>query len=253
VTEKTEIVLNVEPPVETNATTEEVTYGGFKTVEELVAAHAALTATQTTPAKTAEEIAADEAAALETTEGDKPTLEIPAGDDEAQKVVEGAGLDWDALNAEYAKDGKLSEETYEKLAKSSIPRDAVDTYIQGKQAQADAYDAAVYGTAGGAEAYGSLVSWAKSALSESEKVAFNDSVTSGDPARAKLAVEALTARHAKTHGTPPQNLLNGKKAATGVEPFKSQAEVTVAMNSRQYKTDPAFRAAVVERLALSEF
>jgi len=252
VTEKTEIVLNVEPPVETDPTSE-VTYGGFKTVEELVTAHAELTAKQTTPTKTAEEIAADEAAALETTEGDKPTLEIPAGDDEAQKVVEGAGLDWDALNAEYAKDGKLSEETYEKLAKSSIPRDAVDTYIQGKQAQADAYDAAVYGTAGGAEAYGSLVSWAKSALSESEKVAFNDSVTSGDPARAKLAVEALTARHAKTHGTPPQNLLNGKKAATGVEPFKSQAEVTVAMNSRQYKTDPAFRAAVVERLALSEF
>nr|WP_255483645.1 hypothetical protein [Rhodanobacter sp. A1T4] len=180
-------------------------------------------------------------------------MEIPAGDGDAQKVVEGAGLDWDALNAEYAKDGKLSEETYAKLAKSSIPRNAVDTYIQGKQAQADAYDTAVYGTAGGQEAYGSLVSWAKSALSDSEKVAFNDAVTSGDAARAKMAVEALTARHAKTHGTPPQNLLNGKKAATGVEPFKSQAEVTAAMNSRAYKTDPAFRATVVERLALSEF
>ena len=252
-TERTEIVLNVEPPVEAVAPTEEVTYGGFKTVEELVAAHAELTAKQTTPTKTAEEIAADEAAALAANEGDKPALEIPAGDGDAQKVVEGAGLDWDALNAEYAKDGKLSEETYAKLAKSSIPRNAVDTYIQGKQAQADAYDTAVYGTAGGQEAYGSLVSWAKSALSDSEKVAFNDAVTSGDAARAKMAVEALTARHAKTHGTPPQNLLNGKKAATGVEPFKSQAEVTSAMNSRAYKTDPAFRATVVERLALSEF
>ena len=252
-TERTEIVLNVEPPVEAVAPTEEVTYGGFKTVEELVAAHAELTAKQTTPTKTAEEIAADEAAALAANEGDKPALEIPAGDGDAQKVVEGAGLDWDALNAEYAKDGKLSEETYAKLAKSSIPRNAVDTYIQGKQAQADAYDTAVYGTAGGQEAYGSLVSWAKSALSDSEKVAFNDAVTSGDAARAKMAVEALTARHAKTHGTPPQNLLNGNKAATGVEPFKSQAEVTSAMNSRAYKTDPAFRATVVERLALSEF
>ena len=148
-TERTEIVLNVEPPVEAVAPTEEVTYGGFKTVEELVAAHAELTAKQTTPTKTAEEIAADEAAALAANEGDKPALEIPAGDGDAQKVVEGAGLDWDALNAEYAKDGKLSEETYAKLAKSSIPRNAVDTYIQGKQAQADAYDTAVYGTAGG--------------------------------------------------------------------------------------------------------
>jgi len=253
VSEKTELVLNVEPPVESNPASEEVTYGGYKTVEELVAAHAELTAKTAAPAKTAEEIAAEEAAAAGTNEADKPPLEIPAGDGEAQKVVEGAGLDWDALNAEYAKDGKLSEETYEKLAKSSIPREAVDTYIQGKQAQADAYDAAVYGTAGGEEAYGSLVTWAKSALSEAEKVAFNDAVTSGDAARAKFAVEALTARHAKTHGVPPNNLLNGKKAATGVEPFKSQAEVTVAMNSRQYKTDPAFRAKVVERLALSEF
>jgi hypothetical protein len=248
-TEKTEITLDTTPPVEgSEAPASEVTYGGYKTVEELVAAHAELTAKQV-PAKTAEELAA-EAAALE---GTKTPLEIPEGDAGAQKVVEGAGLDWAALNTEYAADGKLSEETYASLEKAGLPRSEVDTYIQGKQAQADAYDAAVYGTAGGAESYASLVTWAKSALSEADKVAFNDAVTSGDAAKAKLAVEALSARHAKTHGTPPTNLLNGKKAANGVDAFKSQAEVTTAMNSRQYKTDPAFRATVLERLALSEF
>lgn len=249
-TEKSEITMTIDPalPVE-NAPAPEVTYGGYATVEELVAAHAELTAKNEVPAKTAEELAAEAAAE----EGTKPKLEIPEGDEGAQKVVEGAGLDWDALNTEYATDGKLSEETYASLEKAGLPRNEVDTYIRGKQADADAYDAAIFGTAGGQEAYTSLVTWARSALSEADKVAFNDAVQSGDAAKAKLAVEALSARHAKTHGTPPLNLLNGKKNASGVEAFKSQAEVTAAMRSTQYKNDPAFRATVMERLALSEF
>ena len=251
--EKSEITMTVEtPPAEVAATTEaaaatEATYGGYKTVEELVAAHAELTAKQTaTP--TAEEAAAA-AAAAET----KPALEIPAGDEGAQKVVEGAGLDWAGLNTEYAEHGKLSEETYASLDKAGIPKAEVDTYIRGKQAEVDAYDAAVYGTAGGNEAYLGLIEWAKGNLAEAEKIEFNSAVTSGNPARAKMAVEALAARHAAKRGAPPGSLLNGKKSPTGAAPFKSQVEVTAAMRSPQYKNDPAYRAEVMERLRLSEF
>lgn len=242
--EKSEIQMQVETPVPEVEAPAEVTYGGFKTPEELVAAYEALK----TPAKIEGTEVVDPPAEVE-----KPALEIPAGDEGAQKVVEGAGLDWAALNTEYAESGKLSEETYASLEKAGLPRVEVDTYIRGKQADADAYDAAVYGTAGGTEAYGSLIEWAKTNLTDAEKIAFNESVTSGNPAKAKLAVEALAGRHAAKRGAPPSSLLNGKKAATGVQPFKSQVEVTAAMRSPAYKSDPAFRAEVVERLRLSEF
>lgn len=241
--EKSEIVMEVAAPVAEAEGTQagEVTYGGFKTVEELTAAYEALK----TPAETVVETPAES--------GEKPPLEIPAGTEGAQETVEKAGLDWNALNTEYAETGKLSDETYASLEKSGLPREAVDTYIRGKQADADAYDAAVYGTAGGAEEYTSLVAWAKDALTEGEKLAFNEAVQSGNPEKAKLAVEALTARRASKRGTPPGSLLSGNKGAVGVQPFASQAEVTTAMSSKAYKTDPAFRATVVERLRLSSF
>jgi hypothetical protein len=252
---KSEIQMQVETPAPedegTGAPAGEVTYAGFKTPEELATAYAELVAKQTQPsAEEAAATAAAEAAAAEALKGSK---EIPTGDEGAQAAVEKAGLDWAALNTEYAKGGKLSEETYASLEKAGIPKAEVDTYIRGKQADADAYDAAVYGTAGGTEAYTALIEWAKTNLSEPEKVAFNEAVTSGNPAKASLAVEALTSRHAAKRGNPPNNLLSGKKSATGSQPFKSQVEVTAAMRSPQYKNDPAYRAEVVERLRLSEF
>lgn len=248
--EKSEIVLEVEStptPAETStpASTDAdfKTRTGFESPEELLAAYNALK----TPAEGGEKPPVD-------SEAVKPeSKEIPTGDEGAQQAVEKAGLDWTALNTEYASNGKLSEETYASLEKAGIPKAEVDTYIRGKQADADAYDAAVYGTAGGTEAYGALIEWAKTNLTEAEKVAFNESVTSGNPAKAKLAVEALAGRHAAKRGAPPGSLLSGKKTPTGVQPFKSQAEVTTAMRSPAYKTDPAFRAEVVERLRLSEF
>lgn len=237
----TETETTATPASETNQT-----YGGYASVEELVAAHEALKATSTTT-----ETAEAEAGSTET----KPALEVPEtpSADTAQETVESKGLDWNALNGEYAEHGKLSDETYASLDKAGIPREAVDTYIRGKQAEADAYDAGVYGAAGGAEEYASLVQWAASALTADEKAAFNQAVTSGNAASAKLAVEALAARKAAVRGTPPSNALKGSAALpAGSKPFRSQAEVTAAMNSKQYKTDPAFRAEVVERLRVSD-
>lgn len=226
----------------------EVTYGGYKTVEELVAAHEALKSTnESTPA-------ADEGKQVETPPVSK---EIPAGDDAgeaaAQAAVQNAGLDWTALNSEYAEHGKLSDETYASLEAKGLPRSEVDTYIAGKQAQADAFDNAVYGAAGGATEYTALIEWAKNNLTQDEKVAFNDAVTSGKLATAQLAVEALAGRRAAKRGTPPAGLLNGGGAAAGVQPFKSQQEVTAAMMSKQYKTDEAYRQQVQDRLRESAF
>lgn len=249
--EKSEITMTVDPPAPEAQVEAPKPFGGYTSVEELIAAHTALVektgaaaSTEATPDTTESEASPAEA----TQEG----LEIPT-DEAAKETVAGAGLDWDGLNAEYAEHGKLTDETYEKLAKGGIPREAVDTYIRGKQAEVDAYETAVFGTAGSVEDYSSLVAWAKEGYTDTEKKAFNDAVTSGDVARAQLAVEALKARYSAKRGAPPTNLLKGGGDSAGVQPYKSRVEMTNDMRDKRYKTDPAFREQVTNRLRLSQF
>lgn len=249
--DKSEIQLSTETPPEGDQGQQpatETTYGGYKTVEELVAAHEALKTAQATPPEGNQ---GDEGGS----EGDqKVTKEIPDGDgDGAQAAVEGAGLDWNALNTEYAENGVLSDETYASLEKAGIPRDAVDTYIRGRQSEADAYDNKVFEAAGGVDEYKALIEWAKNSLTQDEKVAFNEAVSSGNAAKAALAVEALTHRRSKTRGTPPANLLNGRGGASGVQPYKSRAEMATDMRNPKYRNDPAFRDTVLARLRESSF
>ena len=217
----------------------------------MVAAHEALKA-QTSGSQAG----ADGTGETRTSEGTPPPKEIPQGDpgndDAAKQTVTNAGLDWDGLNAEYAKDGKLSEGTYASLESKGIPREAVDTYIRGKQADADAFDNAVFNAAGGQAEYSSLIDWAKNTLTQAEKEAFNEAVTSGNAAKAQLAVEALAARRSKSgRGTPPTNLLNGTGKSNGVQPYASRDEMNADFRSAKYKNDPAFRAQVVERMRVT--
>jgi len=244
--EQSQITLSTEqPPVDPGQQQTETTYGGYKTVEELVAAHEALKTTQQAPS--------GEGTGNEAQPPAKTIPEGEGGDAEAQKAVANAGLDWSALNNEYAEHGKLSDETYASLEKSGIPRAEVDTYIAGKQAQADAYDTAVFNAAGGADSYKALIEWAANNLSKDEKVAFNEAVQSGKPAVAALAVEGLSSRFAAKRGTPPGQLLSGGGNGAGTQPFKSHNEITAAMRDPRYKTDPAYRQSVTDRLAQTEF
>lgn len=248
--EKSEITLDTSgatsgtETTETTTSTETLYAGEYKSVEELVAGYEALKAKTTS---------------TETTETTETTTAktIPEGtettEEGAKEVVKGAGLDWDALNGEYAEKGALTEETYKALAEKGIPKEAVDTYIRGKQAEADAYDAAVFGTAGGEDDYRALVEWAKTGYTQEEKDVFNTAIMSGNPHLAKMAVEGLAARRAQVTGTRPGKSLTGRTAApAGVQPFKSQHELTKAMNTAEYKRDPAFRELVRQRIAVSD-
>lgn len=248
--EKSEIALDTSGTTATTEATEttatETLYAGqFKSVEELTQAY--------------EELHAKTSASTETTETTETTTAktIPEGtettDEGAQAAVTDAGLDWNALNGEYAEKGALSEDTYKKLADSGIPKDAVDTYIRGKQAEADAYDAAVFGSAGGEEDYRALIEWAKTGYTKEEIAVFNEAIVSGNPHLAKMAVEGLAARRAQTSGTRPGKSLTGRNTApVGVQPFKSQHEMTTAMNTPEYRKDPAFRELVRQRIAASD-
>lgn len=60
---------------------------------------------------------------------------------------------------------------------------------------------------GGSSAYYELTNWAKGALRSSEINTFNESVSSGNLEKSKLAVARLLARYVVANGRPPYTLI----------------------------------------------
>ena len=184
-------------------------------------------------------------AATPTTPGAK--LEVPT-DDAATKAVADAGLDMGKLQSEFAQHGDLTPETRAALDAKGYPKEIVDGYIAGQKALAASYDAAAFEAAGGQAEYGKLTDWAKTGLSDGEKVAFNKAVTSGDVAQAQLAIAGLKARQSAALGSPPALTAGSNASGVSGESYESMAQVTADMRKPEYKNDPAFRAKVAAKL-----
>jgi len=171
--------------------------------------------------------------------------------DIAEKAVESAGLNMENLSNEYAEKGELDAKSYEALEKAGIPKDYVDQFIEGQKAIGEKQTNTVKALVGGNEAYSEMADWAADNLTDAEKTAYNTAVNSKDLETAKLAVVGLKAKFEKANGSEP-TLLEGQTAPSGEAGYKSWAEVTRAMSDDRYQKDPAYQAAVKEKLSKSE-
>jgi hypothetical protein len=172
----------------------------------------------------------------------------------AEKAAEDAGLDMKALQQEWQdNDGELPQETYTKLAEAGFDQDTVDSFIAGQQALASQLEAGVHDTVGGKEQYAQMLQWAATNLSQEEITAFDNAVTSGDMAMAKMAARGLHASYVEANGSDPSLVKGNTTPARGPKPYGSDAEIVRDMGSQKYKTDPAFRAQVAERLNVTNF
>ena len=212
----------------------------FKTPEDMAASYAALEAKQSgSPAPVVAPVVAPDAA-----------LSI-ATPDAAAAAAASAGLDMAALNTEFRTTGALSEASYAALAGKGFDKATVDGYVAGQQALATAFQAEVKGaTPGGAEKYAEMVKWAASNLSAAEIDAFNTSMNTSNTEQAKLLVAGLGVRFSAAVGSEPA-LIGGRASAASGDVFESIAQMKVAMGNPLYKSDPAFRKAVQEKLGRS--
>ena len=170
----------------------------------------------------------------------------------ARETVESAGVDFDALTAEYAENGELAAESYEKLEKSGIPRNLVDNYIEGQQQIVAQAQSRVYESVGGEDAYRAMIDWAGENLSESEIDAYNTAVNNRDFASVELAVNGLKARYASEQGAEPSRIVEGGVANNSGGVYRSLAELMTDMQSPQYRDDSAFRNDVAQKLERSD-
>lgn len=181
-----------------------------------------------------------EAAAPVATEAD------PLQIDPAKAAAEAAGLKLEDMNAEYAKDGKLSDASYEKLAKVGISKEIVASYIDGQNAIRSQVEQKAYASVGGEEKYTRMLTWAATGLKPDETAAFNAAVI-GTPAAQALAIAGLKARFEAAVGSGP-SLVHGDSPAGASSGYQSRAEVTADMKDPRYRKDPAYRKMVETKL-----
>jgi hypothetical protein len=206
--------------------------GKYKTAEDLERAYKALESKLGAPK---EEVA---------------DIPVPTNEAEAKEVVEAKGVDFEALNYEFAEQGELSKATYDKLAKAGIPETAVNAYIAGQQALVEQNITKLQSLAGGEKSYQEMINWASESLSPIEKEGFNQALST--EAGSQFAIQGLYARYRAEAGAP--NLIRGNSSTPNSSGgYESSRQMMVDMASPQYKVDPAFRQMVQNKVARSKF
>lgn len=182
-------------------------------------------------------------------QSEQPTTPTP---EQAAEAAKSAGFDMAALQSEYTTNGSLSADTYTKLEAAGFDKAAVDGYIAGQEALAANFRSSVLDSAGGEEAYGAMVQWASTNMSDSEIDAYDRAVSSGDIDGAKMAVAALKARFTEANGSEPNLLNGGNSDGADGDVFRSVPELTAAMRDPRYASDPAYRADVEAKVRRSK-
>ena len=191
-------------------------------------------------------------------EGEEEAPEAPTEEPEEVSPVEKRVKLFTDISTRLGADGSVSDEDKEALT-SMDSADLVEAYFKyAAQQKGVAQQTAatqremksIRDSVGGDEAYGEMIQWAGSNLSEAEVDQFNAVVGTNNPAAIKYAVESLSNRWKGAEGYEAP-LVTGKKAPSKAKAFRSQAELARAISDPRYQTDPAYRMDVEEKLARS--
>ena len=158
-----------------------------------------------------------------------------------------ADIDFDALAAEYDKNGSLSAESLTALEKAGYPKAVVDAYLAGLEAMADSYAQQVRQMAGGDEAYAQLVQFI-STQPQSVIDGFNAAIQTGSLAQIQLSINGIRAQMTAAYGTAKPSVMAGAQGAGTPAGYQTTAEMTKDMADPRYQTDPVFTQEVYRKL-----
>ena len=181
-----------------------------------------------------------------------------AGDDsqnDESPVTKRVSFLKEASDEYYSNDNQLKPETIEKL-KEMPSEELIEAYLQLQkenpvaQQQTLSEDAAknIVASVGGQDAYNDTLAWAADNLKPEEVAAYDNVVNSGNKDAIFFAVQALNQRYKDSVGFEGQQI-SGKAPKATVKGFRSNAELAAAIGDRRYRTDPAYRYDVEQKLA----
>jgi hypothetical protein len=226
---------------------EQLLAGKYKNAEELEKAYVEL---QKKLGDNVEQEETETASAAEEQPEDKPNLS------------DGATLITSATDEFYDNNGQLSEDTLNKFSSMSS-KDLVKAYMEVQQLpeyqprEASAIDLSesdinqVQNAVGGEQAYGNMLNWARTNLSQEEISAFDSIVNTGSVGAIRIAAAGLKAQYDAANGVEG-TMYTGKAPKSNGDVFRSQQELVRAMSDPRYDNDPAYRQDIIEKLDRSD-
>lgn len=223
--------------------------GKFKSAEDLEKAYLELQ-------KKLGQKETDESSSTDETESDDGETEETSQDEESP-VAKRVSFLKEASEEYYSNDNQLKPETINKL-KEMPSEDLIEAYMEWQksnptvQSQPLSDEAAkdIVASVGGQEAYNDTLAWAADNLKPEEVAAYDNVVNSGNKDAIFFAVQALNQRYKDSVGFEGQQV-SGKAPKATVKGFRSNAELASAISDRRYRTDPAYRYDVEQKLAAS--
>jgi len=158
------------------------------------------------------------------------------------------GVDFKAIETEFATTGDVGEANRAALEKAGYPKAAVDAYINGIKATADQFTNSVYKVTGGQEAFESardfVISQGQSAIN-----AFNAAIESGNVSQIGMVIQGIKAQMVAKNGTTNPSLM-GTKGITQAAPqgFQTRAEMVTAMSDKKYGRDPVYTRKIEQQM-----
>jgi len=223
--------------------------GKFKSVEDLAASYKEL---EGKLGQVSEEDQATEETEEQTQEEGEFDAEEYYGDGLAS-VLEEVGIDAQDITQRFTDTGEISEDDYSKLGEAGFSKQVVDTYLDGLRGVGEGDEIPtqqiqnIKDSVGGDQAYEQMADWCQQNLSEQEIKAFDKITETADAPVIQLAVEGLYTRYQNAMGVEP-DLVTGRPAASGPNPYRSTAEVQAAMSDPRYGKDVTYTENVYSRL-----
>ncbi len=226
--------------------------GKFKSVEDLAASYKEL---EGKLGQVSEEDQATEETEEQAEEGEFNAEEYYG--DGLASVLEEVGIDPQDITQRFTDTGEISEDDYSKLGEAGFSKQVVDTYLDGLRGVGEGDEIPtqqiqnIKDSVGGDQAYEQMADWCQQNLSEQEIKAFDKITETADAPVIQLAVEGLYTRYQNAMGVEP-DLVTGRPAASGPNPYRSTAEVVAAMSDKRYGKDVSYTEDVQNRLAGSD-
>ena len=182
--------------------------------------------------------------APEETDDAVPAPEAPP----VEAAPESTKIDFAEFTQEFDATGTLSDESLSRLEEFGLPREFVQSYMEGHQALAKQQVEAIWGVVGGQKNYEQMVDWASKTLDPQSIETFN-SMLDQSPQHAEMAVRGMMERFRSSGGYQPTLVDGAPEPLKGA--YSSADEWHQDMRSPRYRNDEGFRKQVAQKLARS--
>ena len=238
--------------------------GKFNSVEDLAASYKELEGKLGDVAKTKEEPVAEEVVEYQEDGSVNYDLARQQYGEKLGELFEQSEIDPFAINKHYQENnGTITEEHYKQLEQTGLPRNLIDSYLNGLEPREGTQPAAdpsfpeyedIVGIAGGEEKYLEMLQWMDGNIPKEELQEFDKIVDAEkrNIPQVTLAVQKMFTRYRNAMGVEPKLISGQTSSSPNTKVFRSNAEVVAAMRDPRYKTDKAYQDEIHRQLSQSD-